>query len=482
MNDVRAVQLTKEQMDCINYNSGDLLVRGVAGAGKSYVVLRRAAKLYKEKKPEEKVAIFTFTNTLVKFTDDIMKDQLGEGQIEVQTVDSYCYGIYHDITGRYFKAGEPDVYISCIKDALDKHYRNYRAKTRFYEEKYQNFIEEEFKWIREKCIKKADEYYATDRKGRGGEVRINQGDKEILWAIYTLYQQSAQERNYMDFPDMYVTINDNLKKIPQNKMIDYILLDEAQDLTIGKMRVMKYLAKKSITIAADMAQKIYKTSFTWKEVGIDISGRASKALSKSFRSTKQIVLLAEDLMQANRNNNKQGEYTDAVLPQAEGELPRLVSCASFFAEEKYITSLIEKLLSGEPSVIGLIVRTEKEVNEIKRVLEKNGINEYQTITNEKKTNAKWSLLRPGLKIVKAHSSKGLEFDHVIIPYVVDTIYPKKLYGQNDEMTDEYLEMERSLLYVAMTRARASLVMTYQSVAKSRFIDEFKPEHYQKESV
>ena len=44
-----------------------------------------------------------------------------------------------------------------------------------------------------------------------------------------------------------------------------------------------------MTIAADVAQKIYKKTFTWKEVGIDISGKSSKSLSKSFRSTKQIV-------------------------------------------------------------------------------------------------------------------------------------------------------------------------------------------------
>ena len=49
--------------------------------------------------------------------------------------------------------------------------------------------------------------------------------------------------------------------------------------------MLKALAKKSITIAADVAQKIYNTSFTWKEVGIDISGRSSKALSNTHLET-----------------------------------------------------------------------------------------------------------------------------------------------------------------------------------------------------
>lgn len=42
--------LTKEQLNCIKFDSGDLLIKGVAGSGKSYIVLKRAVKLYHEKK------------------------------------------------------------------------------------------------------------------------------------------------------------------------------------------------------------------------------------------------------------------------------------------------------------------------------------------------------------------------------------------------------------------------------------------------
>ena len=129
---------------------------------------------------------------------------------------------------------------------------------------------------------KAD-YISADRKGRGSQIRLSNADKELAWSIYALFMSNAKKARFMDWPDLYMTLCDNLYRIPEDKKIDYVLIDEAQDMTVGKLKVLKALARKSITIAADVAQKIYKTSFTWKEVGIDISGRSSKALSKSFR-------------------------------------------------------------------------------------------------------------------------------------------------------------------------------------------------------
>ena len=44
--------------------------------------------------------------------------------------------------------------------------------------------------------------------------------------------------------------------------------------------------------------------------------------------------------------------------------------------------------------------------------------------------------------------------------------------------EEYLETERNILYVAMTRARSSLTMLCLNLSASRFIDEFKSENYE----
>jgi superfamily I DNA/RNA helicase len=59
--------------------------------------------------------------------------------------------------------------------------------------------------------------------------------------------------------------------------------------------------------------------------------------------------------------------------------------------------------------------------------------------------------REGVKVMTIHASKGLEFDHVFVAGLEETILPFTLYNEHPD-----IEEERRLLYVAMTRARRGL--------------------------
>ncbi len=78
-----------------------------------------------------------------------------------------------------------------------------------------------------------------------------------------------------------------------------------------------------------------------------------------------------------------------------------------------------------------------------------------------------------VRVMTAHKSKGLEFDTVIIPNVIDTRWGK---GNHREyfkvpltktaaMTAVLNEDERRLLYVAMTRAKRTLVLSYSTISR-----------------
>ncbi len=471
--------LTKEQSACVNFDSGDLLIKGVAGSGKSYVVLRRALKLSESKAAEETIAIFTYTNSLVKYTDDLIVDKIGPGRLKVDTIDRYCMSVYANMYGKRFHVSENDG-TQLIDDAIQRHKKQTGKNHRLYDIDT-SFYKDEFLWIKEKCIRTKGEYLSASRKGRGSQIRLSSDDRRMVWAIYAIYMDRAKECHHNSWPDLYIALSDNLEHIPEDMKFDYVLLDEAQDMTVGKLKVIKALTRKSLTIAADMAQKIYKTSFTWKEVGIDISGRSSKTLSKSFRSTKQIIELAEDLMAVNRAQDKgNNEYTEAKIPEREGPKPRLVKFGSKMAETRYLIDLLQGYPAGDEA-IGVICRTNKDIDEMKRLLYRAGLS-YEVVDNKKKEYARWSLLKPGIKLVKAHSSKGLEFERVIIPNLNDDMYPFLSFKTDDDDLEEYLRIERSLLYVAMTRARSTLVMLCVDASRSRFIDEFKEEHMDVESI
>ncbi len=67
-----------------------------------------------------------------------------------------------------------------------------------------------------------------------------------------------------------------------------------------------------------------------------------------------------------------------------------------------------------------------------------------------------------LYLLTAHSSKGLEFDHVIIPECNEKVFP-----QGNITEPEALEEERRVLYVAMTRAKKSLEVLYTLYIQER---------------
>jgi DNA helicase-2/ATP-dependent DNA helicase PcrA len=100
-----------------------------------------------------------------------------------------------------------------------------------------------------------------------------------------------------------------------------------------------------------------------------------------------------------------------------------------------------------------------------------GSTETDCLQGEKKNK---TAISDGLNIITMHSSKGLEFDTVFLPHLNEGTLPGA-----KSLTDEQIEEERRLFYVAMTRAKEKLFLTYSESAKyapSRFLTPLKEFH------
>lgn len=64
----------------------------------------------------------------------------------------------------------------------------------------------------------------------------------------------------------------------------------------------------------------------------------------------------------------------------------------------------------------------------------------------------------GIKLMTVHASKGLEFDYVFVTGLEDGLFPHQ--RQNERKTNEDSEEERRLFYVALTRARRKLFLSF----------------------
>jgi DNA helicase-2/ATP-dependent DNA helicase PcrA len=67
-----------------------------------------------------------------------------------------------------------------------------------------------------------------------------------------------------------------------------------------------------------------------------------------------------------------------------------------------------------------------------------------------------------VSLMTIHASKGLEFDHVFVAGLEEGLLPFTLFDK-----DEDIEEERRLLYVAMTRARRGLHLSWASARTFR---------------
>lgn len=90
----------------------------------------------------------------------------------------------------------------------------------------------------------------------------------------------------------------------------------------------------------------------------------------------------------------------------------------------------------------------------------------------------------GVRLMTIHASKGLEFNHVFVVGLEQDLFPHKNIG-NRRRSKEEEEEERRLFYVAVTRARKCLYLTYAELrtifgqkqinAPSEFLDDVEEE-------
>lgn len=458
-------QLSKKQEEIVDYTGDELLIRGIAGSGKTLVILERAARVA-EKYPAETVAIITFNSTLQN-SYQYQIEKLGFNNIYVKTFHKWAMSSFNKITGSKYLIQKNTK--DCLKRAL-KQCAEYHTHRFLNEETYLEFLQEEITWIKGQGIFTLEDYIKAKRTGRGSSVRVTEEDKRVIYDIYETYQN---EKGYKyDFDDFGLILAKKTTVFPESVKFDHILLDEAQDLDKTQLLSLRAAARKSFVVAADKGQKIYKKSFAWKDIGLNITGGRTKVLSDSFRSTKQIIELASSL-QKNDSIIKDEEFIQSNLPEREGSIPMIYNCDSEDNVLNFVSGIAKEYSrSNSDLTIGLIAPNWYQLEKIGTKLRKDS--QYFEMIRKDSGN----ILEPGIKLTTMHSAKGLEFDIVIVYGFED--WGNKLV--ENENSTEYWDLQRRLLYVSMTRAKEVLNIVYYGNETPKIIGELGSGLFQLEKI
>lgn len=470
----RQVKLSTQQYECIKYPPrNDLLIRGIPGSGKTTVLLERARWL--KEQGEKDILLLTYSSMLAQFVRELSLKTPGE-PVEARTFHSWGLQLLRDVgraPSRGVAANEEQ--FEKIKYAFNT-VNKYRADLSMpsfdggFREKIE-FLREEFSWIKG-LGKDRSRYMNEPRTGRGSGVQVTKEDKAWIWQVFETYQSMMRDSNYIDFDDVPLLLLEFSGRLLQQVGPAHILVDEGQDLSAMQLRAIRAITRKTLTIAADKGQSIYKRNFSWAELGIDIRGR-SRSLTQTFRSTRQITKLAASLQRYDPLAlKKDGELVPIVESDNDGPLPEVFIASSLKQQAGPVAEWLEKKIAAFPDdSIGVVIPGKSQREMFEEELNARGI-PYCLLKQEENPE----LLSPGVKLVTYHAAKGLEFDHVAVTCLRDGTMPHcPDPNLAEDERQEFLATERRKVYVAITRAMFTLAIF--STAKSQFVDEMDQDLY-----
>ena len=212
--------------------------------------------------------------------------------------------------------------------------------------------------------------------------------------------------------------------------VKHLLIDEMQDYSPIQYKVIQKLFPCRKTVLGDAGQSVnpYGSS-TAETIQKSLTASEIMKLCKSYRSTFEIT-----------------DFAQKIHPNAElepvarhGEKPQILQFGSAVEELSGIMGLISTYRKSEYKSLGIICKTEQQAREMADML-KSYANDISFLSSQS------SAFVQGIVITSAHMAKGLEFDEVIIP-------------QTDERNYRS-EIDKSMLYVAVTRAMHRLTLTF----------------------
>lgn len=314
---------------------------------------------------------------------------------------------------------------------------------------------------------------------------------EQFMQVYEAYELEKNLHNLIDFNDLLLLASHILADFPQaaNKIrsaIGWITVDEYQDISPLQHYLLRLWMgeNRDICVVGDPAQTIYSfagaTSYYLLSFMEEFSPvTADIHLNTDYRSTQAIVGVANTVL---AHSDRRSDYLkmkaltrggmrvskrmyqtdgDEALAVAE-QIARLVHEEHVLPSDCAIltrTNAQQQVLCRALHSVGLQYTIRKDVDMRLTALERSQTQSHAPTNHDMaiKTVQANEQLRKQLPVTIAtiHASKGLEFKHVYVVGCAEGLLP---FGT--ATSDEDLEEERRLMYVAVTRAETTLHLSY----------------------
>ena len=259
---------------------------------------------------------------------------------------------------------------------------------------------------------------------------MNAGRIELeLQNKFSFYEEWKWRKELKQYPDgqsfMVYARDDSGNKIPNKPSSDYIIVDEIQDFSKDEIQEFIDATNKNFFFFGDTAQSIFD--------GI-----------KQSDGTIKHTMPVEDIKTTFNTKSKTFElYRNYRLPQPvakvvqyvgvdldgfdidtykskETAIPRFIQYDNI---EKQVGAIAKMITNGAISDVGILVPHNDIVKQVSDLLNQNNVNhelKYEDKTNWRNSINNLDFMTENPKVMTYHSAKGLQFETVFIPNVVDT--------------------------------------------------------------
>jgi superfamily I DNA/RNA helicase len=433
--------------------AGHTVVLGTAGSGKTTLAIHRAAYLANPATNHGgRTLLVTFNKCLVEYLK-----ALGPGlrNVEVRNYHHFARGYLANrgkmaqnaIATPQLAATYGQQAIGAVKTA------GWTAAT--FDRPIQ-FLVEEFQWISQNGLHSADEYVDAEEQERMG-ARVPHAERAAVFAAYEHYRalRNAAGKPY-DWDDLAQTVVSEFSSDGDARYYKHVIIDEGQDFSPVMLQSLAAAipSEGSLTFFGDMAQQIYGHKISWRSAGLDVRDRDIWKFEQNYRNTKQIAQLALAIA---KSSHYRGivDLIEPKSPTADGPLPALVGFKTEAEELKFVASLAQKL--AETGTVAVLFRDRELEQVLPRLVSVTPTRLHRDVNI-------WPR-GPGLFYGTYHAAKGLEFDSVLVPFASSERLPHPpdvtTFGADDASA-----RNTKLLYVAVTRAKANLVLTHSGAPTS----------------
>ncbi|MET9794306.1 UvrD-helicase domain-containing protein [Nocardiopsis alba] len=350
-------------------------------------------------------------------------------------------------------------------------------------------------------VRTRGEYYRARRAGRG--QRVSRAQRAEIWQLVERFTMRLEERGVWTFRQVAEAAarveGDRAAKIAANRereakaggqmlhhqdqsyanlrfRYEHVVVDEAQDLNPAHWTLLRSMVDHTgndIFLVGDTHQRIYGNQVSLGSLGINIVGRSAR-LTLSYRTTREILGSALGLL-GEETWDDLDEGTDTLRGYRSvlrGPRPFFHGSDTWEAEIDALVARIRAIreqaqAEGRFASVAVAVPMRDMVGEVERELVRAGLSAAALGPEGPPPGHEESV-----HVGTLHRYKGLEYQHMIVAGISDDLVPNPNVGRHkDSDPARYrreLQMARSLLFVAATRARDSLVLSWHG-EPSRFL-------------